>query len=120
MPFELGMAFFFSESGDVGLNHDWLTLLPHTHPFGEFISDLAGYDLVNYDGTPEALVPPTLAWLSTRPGMDPLPPTVNPNVLIGLLPELEAQLVAAGLAWGKHLPWNNYVGIIRDLAASRL
>lgn len=116
MPFEFGMAFLFADGG----GHDWLALLPAAHPHGEFISDLAGYDLDVHDGTPEALIPPVLAWLSSRPSVEPLPPSVNPRALIELLPDLAAHIAAQELVWGQYLPWQLRVQVIRDLVASRL
>lgn len=121
MPFEFGMAFFLAESAlDLGADHDWLALLPSAHPYGEFISDLAGYDLDVHDGTPASVIPPVLAWLSSRPDTGALPASVNPAALINLLADLEDQITAAELVWGDHLPWQDRIAIVRDLVASHL
>lgn len=116
MPFEFGMAFSFADGGD----HDWLALLPAAHPHGEFISDLAGYDVEVHDGTPKAVIPPVLAWLSSRPAVEPLPPTVNPTALMELFPGIETGIAAQELLWGKRLPWHLRIASVRDLVASRL
>lgn len=121
MPFEFGMAYLLAEAAaDLGVDHDWLALLPTAHPYGEFISDLAGYDLDVHDGTPASVIPPVLAWLSSRPGVGPLPASVNPAALITLLSELDSLVAAQELIWGDHLPWQVRVRVIRDLVASRL
>ncbi len=121
MPFEFGMAFFFTQiAEDLSAQHDWLALLPEAHPHGEFISDLAGYDLETHNGTPERVIPPVLAWLATRPGEPPLPPYVTPARIASLVPEFELLLDAERKKWGGKLPWPNLVETARDLVASRL
>lgn len=121
MPFEFGMAFLFAETAMENQgDHDWLALLPEAHPHGEFISDLAGYDLDKHDGSPESVIAPVLAWLSSRPAVGPLPSSVNPAALVDLLPDLHVQLAAAELTWGNRLPWHERVRIVRDIVASRL
>jgi hypothetical protein len=120
MPFEFGMAFLFREVAVLlGGNHDWLGLVPDTHPRAEFISDLAGYDLAAHDGTPPSVIGAVLPWLYTRPDVS-LPPTVTPTVLADLLPELESLIEAEALSWRDNLPWSRLVNIVRDLVASRL
>ena len=121
MPFEFGMAFLHTEtSGGVGVRHDWLGLVPASHRHAEFISDLAGYDLEPYDGTAEAVIPPLLGWLLTRPTTPPAPRNLNPSALIRLLPEVQAVIEAASLDWGGRLPWLHLVSAIRDLLAAKL
>lgn len=121
MPFEFGMAFFFTEfASEVGGQHDWLALLPQAHPYGEYISDLAGYDLEKHDGTPTTIIPPVLAWLATRPDGPAVPAHVNPTAIEGLLPELELLLEAEQQKWGGLLPWSRMVEAARDLVGSRL
>ncbi|MCT7658041.1 hypothetical protein [Mycobacterium deserti] len=116
MPFELGMAFFHAES--VGVRHDWLGLVPSSHPHSEFISDLSGYDLKNFDGTAEGVIPPLLSWLASR--VPPLPTGLDPTVLGDLLPDVDAVIAAENLKWGGHLPWIKLVGVVRDLLAAKL
>ena len=120
MPFEFGMAFLFTEvASTLGGAHEWLGLVPDSHPRAEFLSDLAGYDLESYDGKPESVIAPVLSWLSTRPEVS-LPPEIKPSVLAGLLPELDTLIEAETLAWHNHLPWDLRVKVVRDLVASRL
>jgi len=121
MPFEFGMAFVHAEhERDRGEDHDWLALLPAEHPYGEFISDLGGYDLQWHDGTAASVVPPVFAWLYSRSGVGPLPPDLTPRLLIDLLPELDAQMELQAELWGDRLPWGERVKVIRDLVASRV
>ena len=121
MPFEFGMAFLFAESAvELGRDHDWLGLLPASHPHGEFLSDLAGYDLSTHDETPESIIPPVLAWLKTRADVGPIPPNVNPGFLSGLMTELQQLVEAQELQWGKYLPFADLIGVIRDVVASRV
>ena len=120
MPFEFGMAFLFAEAAEHLGNHDWLALLPGTHPRGEFISDLAGYDLECHDETPATIIPPVLAWLATRPGHSPVPPSVNPDQLIKLMPEFQALIEAEDFRWRGYLTWSRLVNVARDVVASNL
>ena len=115
------MAFLFAESAvELGGEHDWLGLLPSSHPHGEFLSDLAGYDLFTHDGTPESIIPPVLAWLKTRADVGPIPPNVNPGFLSSLMTELQQLVEAQELQWGKYLPFADLIGVIRDVVASRV
>lgn len=59
MPFEFGMAFLHAEyTNEADVQHDWLGLVPSSHRHGEFISDLSGYDLKDFDGTAQGVIPP--------------------------------------------------------------
>lgn len=122
MPFELGMAFLFAKKMAplLDVEHEWFVLLPNAHPYGEFISDLAGYDLAAYDGTSEGLIPHVLGWLATRPSLPPIPPNVTPSELAALMPTFERIVEAQIRLWGGHLPWTRLVKLARDLVASRL
>lgn len=115
------MAFLLAESlqGST-LGHDWLGLLPGAHAHGEFISDLAGYDLQSHDETPDTIIPPVLAWLSTRPGLPPVPRAVNPSSLCELMDEFLQLLEVEEMRWRGHLPWSRIVEVARDLIASRI
>jgi hypothetical protein len=121
MPFEFGMAFLLTETQRESEGcHDWLGLLPDANPHGEFISDLAGYDLVCHDGRPDSLIPPVLAWLSTRNGQPPLPPGLNPSLLCNMMHEFEQLVEVEEMQWRGHLPWSRLVDVARDLVGSRV
>lgn len=121
MPFEFGMAYFLAEiSSSLGREHDWLCLVLDAHRHAEYLSDLAGHDLEMHDGTPPAIVPPLLSWLSTRPGVPAIPSTLDPAALIRLLPELDGLLAAERGRWGGRLSWERQVAVSRDLVAARI
>ncbi|MBV9144166.1 MAG: hypothetical protein JO115_25140 [Pseudonocardiales bacterium] len=126
MPFEFGMAFLLTESPEY--SHDWLGLLPgaHTldlppgaHAFGEFISDLAGYDLPSHDETPDTIIPPVLAWLSTRQGCPPVPRAVTSLALCELMDEFLRLLDREETRWKDQLPWSQIVKVAQDMIASK-
>jgi hypothetical protein len=121
MPFEFGMAYLLTEiSGLLGREHDWLGLVLETHRPAEYLSDLGGHDLETHQGTPESLIPPLLSWLSTRPGVPAIPPSLDPAAIISLLPELVALMAAERARWGGRLPWDRQVVVARDLIATQL
>lgn len=120
MPFEFGMAYFLAEiSEKLGRDHDWLCLVLESHRHAEYLSDLAGHDLEPHDGSPIEIVPLVLSWLSTRTGVPPIPPGLDPAALIGLLPELDGLLATERARWGGKLPWVRQVAVSRDLIVSR-
>src|SRR5208282_5897927 len=51
MPLELGMAMANSVGARKSSAHDWLVLVPKGHPYRKYISDLAGYDPTEHDGS---------------------------------------------------------------------
>lgn len=123
MPFEFGMAFNYAEvTSGARDQHDWLALVPKEHRYGEFISDLAGYDLLAHDGTAASVIPPALSWLTTRPHAVALPQGVDPASLIALLDDYEELVAAEAIRWGghAHLRWSRLVVLARDLVAARL
>lgn len=96
-----------------------ISLEPEEQPRAEFISDLAGYDLVAHNGSAQSVISPVLAWLLTRPSIGPTPP-LNPTVIGALLPSFVSLVEAEELHWGHHLPWPMLVRVARDLVAGRL
>ena len=69
MPLELGIAMARRQvEAHSPRCHDWLVLVPEDAPYARFISDLAGFDLVRYDGRPESLIRKVVSWLYTRDG----------------------------------------------------
>ena len=65
MPLELGIAMAHKQLHDQ--EHDWLAMVPSGHAYVQFISDLAGYDPHQHEGTTESLVRVATAWLWTLP-----------------------------------------------------
>jgi len=64
MPLELGIAMArrFLDTDQ----HDWLVLVPQSHPYARYVSDLAGFDPKMYDGSELSLISALVAWLATR------------------------------------------------------
>jgi hypothetical protein len=90
MPLELGMA--MTERAwrrRVRDRHDWFLLVPRHHPYGRFISDLAGYDPTQYDGTAAGVIPAVMSWLATRPDAERCP---MPSDVLNVLPDFHAAL----------------------------
>jgi hypothetical protein len=68
MPLELGMAMTLKLlNAERRLEHDWLLLVPRSHEYLRFISDLAGVDPKKHDGRVESIIPCVLSWLHTLP-----------------------------------------------------
>jgi hypothetical protein len=112
MPLELGMAIGRRLCGiRHGERHDWLVLVPEGRRYWHFVSDLAGYDLKEYDGSTQSIVPRVMAWLVTQHNaIDVARP---PRVLQALLRFRESK-ASLKLEWAGHTPWNEIVS-----AASR-
>lgn len=122
MPLELGMAMarrFTKARG--GPQHDWLLLVPEGHSYAKFASDLGGYDPVQYDGGPEAVVPKVMVWLATRPDADRMP---TPEEVLGELPKFEAEKARLQRSWGGVVSWADLIlasqEIFRSLVADQL
>jgi hypothetical protein len=103
MPLELGMAMAqrFGADGEAN-QHDWLMLVPDGHVYKSFVSDLAGYDPCNYDGSAQTVVPAVMAWLATRPDAVQTP---TPQAVLRSLPEFDAARGALCAAWCDQVPW---------------
>jgi hypothetical protein len=89
MPLELGMA--------MSLGHEWLVLVPVSHSYAGFVSDLAGYDLKPHDGTHAALIRAVMSWLSTR--RDDY--TVEPSSVIDRFDTFQERLAKVEIEWGE-------------------
>src|SRR5262249_41698784 len=86
MPLELGIAMAErANNRRLTDRHDWLLLVPSDHPYRHFISDLAGYDPAEYDGTPAGIVPPVMSWLATRQDALACP---TPHEVLTILPDV--------------------------------
>ena len=68
MPLELGMAvgIRYLKDGQPA-THNWVALVPQGFVHQKFISDLAGFDPPDHDGTPEMVIKQVAAWLSMQP-----------------------------------------------------
>jgi hypothetical protein len=107
MPFELGIAMgecFSDRTGDDG--HDLLVIVPNGHIHAAYISDLAGYDPVQVDQLPAAIVPPVMSWLATRPEAT-RPPT--PDQVLQALPSFDEAVQTLRKQWKGHELWSDIV-----------
>lgn len=102
MPLELGIAMALNLQS-AGEGHDWAVLVPEGHSHGRFISDLAGHDLLRYDGRPESAIPRVMRWLTSRP--DARPNAATPEDVIAALPGFQDRRRKLNDAWHGELPW---------------
>lgn len=107
MPLELGMAMAErTNRRRVKDRHDWLLLVPRNHPYGRFVSDLAGYDPTEYDGTAGGVVPAVMSWLATRQDAVTCP---TPRDVVDALSEFDDALADLRARWHGAVPWEDLV-----------
>jgi hypothetical protein len=104
MPLELGMA--MSQRGQTKKSsvHDWFVLVPCGHPYKRYISDLAGYDPTEYDGTYATVVPAVMSWLATRPDAVETP---TPQSVLNAIPAFRTAREGLCAAWCGQEPWTD-------------
>jgi hypothetical protein len=108
MPLELGIAMAErTAKRKLKDRHDWLLLVPQGHRYAQFVSDLAGYDPTEYDGTPSGAVPPVMAWLATRP--DAAVQCTMPREVLTCLPDFHIALTELREKWRGQAPWRDLV-----------
>jgi hypothetical protein len=113
MPLELGMAMAQRFVGHrAARSHDWLTLVPRGHAHKRFISDLAGFDPVEYDTTAETAVPAAMAWLATRPDAVEAP---TPQTVLAVLPKFRASREGLVREWQGRAPWTDILMLAIEL-----
>lgn len=106
MPLELGIAMAQRFGGDEQNGHDWLLMVPRGHAYKKFVSDLAGYDPTEYDGTLRTMVPSVMSWLATRPDAVQCP---TPQEVLAALPAYQAARKQLHDAWCGCEPWSDLV-----------
>jgi len=104
MPLELGIAMAQSFSGDKQSKHDWLLLVPRGHAYKKFVSDLAGYDPTEHDGTLGTVVSSVMSWLTTRPEGVKGP---TPEDVLAVLPVYQLAREKLNKAWHGYEPWRD-------------
>lgn len=103
MPLELGMAMAERFGEHQGRNcHDWLLLVPVGHHYARFVSDLAGFDPSEHDGSAGTVVPAVMAWLATRQDAVQCP---SPQPVLDALPRFQAARADLCAAWCGREPW---------------
>jgi hypothetical protein len=76
-------------------------MVPTGHPYGRFISDLAGFDPVTHNGSDRGLVVAVMTWLATR--VDSAG-TLSPQQVLKGLPEFRRELRRLRKTWGQSPP----------------
>ncbi|MBV8847372.1 MAG: hypothetical protein JO307_31570 [Bryobacterales bacterium] len=70
MPLELGMAlgvqYLRDQQTASSDRHNWCVLVPPNFVHQKFVSDLAGYDLLDHDGEPLTIIKRVAKWLSLQ------------------------------------------------------
>ncbi|MDX6603259.1 MAG: hypothetical protein QOF13_2461 [Solirubrobacterales bacterium] len=103
MPLELGVAIANGYATTSSENdHQWLALAPEVHPYNQFASDLAGYDLKRHDGKPTIVCTRVMSWLQTLEHAVVAPPL--PEVLTAL-PKFLAAYRQLNLEWRDEPDW---------------
>jgi hypothetical protein len=116
MPFELGMAFQYAEhAGELGTSHDWMGLVLKGHRHHDYLSDLSGFDLMEYDGSPESVVPPVLSWLLTRPDAPVTWLDLDPAHVLSAYSHYLERIADSDRFWGPHRPFVHLVDIAREV-----
>lgn len=88
---------------ELARQHRWLVLVPDEHNAKRFVSDLGGYDLMDYDGKVESIVPCAMSWfMAMQAGLGGLRPT---KVLEGLA-EFRAEKANLENEWAGRVPWS--------------
>lgn len=113
MPLELGvsMAQRFGPNGVQA--HDWLLLVPKGSEYVRFVSDLAGFDPKQHDGTLSTVVPAVMSWLATRPDAIKVP---TPRAVLGALPSFQSARAALNDEWAGEPPWGDVVLLAMHVA----
>jgi hypothetical protein len=117
MPLELGicMAQRFGIE-DEARRHDWLVLVPRGHDYRRFISDLAGYDPKEYDGSKESVISAVMSWLATRPDAVWTP---TPKDVIDALNDYGHEKSRIEVEWaGAQVPWSRVVSVGMQVATA--
>ncbi len=105
MPLELGIAIArrYISLGEPD-EHNWLLLVPQGHQYAKFISDLAGFDPKQHDGTIKAVVNAVITWLVSQNEGITVP---TPKQVLDTLPAFQAEIVQLKDHWGDEPVWSH-------------
>ena len=107
MPLELGIAMARRYGNrSKAVKHDWLLLVPDGHLYVKFVSDLAGFDPMKYDGSVKAIVAKVMTWLATRPDAVRTP---NTTQVLDALPAFHDEKKQLQENWKTDPPWADIV-----------
>ncbi len=96
-------------------SHRWLALVPRHHDYKLYVSDLGGFDLEPYDGSPEDIVAASMGWLSER-ASPPVP--VSPRRVAECLPHFQSALARLRAEWYGREAWSSVIGCARETLAA--
>jgi hypothetical protein len=114
MPLELGMAMGERFRDDNAVDaHDWLVLVPDGHNYHRLVSDLSGYDPIQYDGTRESVISAAMSWLATRPDAIRCP---TPAAVLRSLPDFENGMARLRTEWAERAPWSDILTQVMAIA----
>jgi hypothetical protein len=103
MPLELGVAMANGfATANLKYEHQWLALAPDRHPYHQFASDLAGYDLKRHDGKPTIVCTRVMSWLQTLEHAEPAPELGD---VLTALPKFLAAYRQLNLEWRDEPAW---------------
>ncbi|MBW0001516.1 MAG: hypothetical protein JO015_20675 [Verrucomicrobia bacterium] len=107
MPLELGIAMARRhQMRRKAQRHDWLAIVPAEHEYARFISDVAGFDLMRYDGSKEGLVSAIMPSLATRWEAKG---TLKSEHVLKALPGFEQEMRTLREEWRNQPPWADIV-----------
>jgi len=96
--------------------HDWLLLVPNGHYYKRFVSDLAGYDPKEYDGSEETVIRAVMIWLLSRQGTLRQKREINPSAVFELLNEFKGAKQKLYDQWREEIPWSLLLDSAMDTA----
>lgn len=121
MPLELGMAIMRQHLGEAVPEltpHHWAAFVPEGHLADAFISDLAGFDLLEYGGDDDVagLIAQAASFFATK---SPVP--LSPALIRPRYEDFRGALVGLRAQWAPaRPPWSRLVGLATRHAAALL
>jgi hypothetical protein len=117
MPLELGIAMgqkYFGENSTS--DHDWCLLVRSGSGYKRFLSDLAGYDPMEYDGDVASAVRSFMSWLVVT--QNATVTTVSPRDVLETLDQYREEVKDLRDNWGENVPWDLIVSAAMKTAYS--
>ena len=81
-----------------------MLLVPQGHQYARFVSDLAGFDPKQHDGTVISIIPKVMSWLATRPDAVETP---TPQEVLAALPNFVQAKSILEQQWHNDIPWGD-------------
>ena len=79
--------------------------MPSGHHYKKFVSDLSGYDPIEYDGTEEMVVRAVMEWLLRRLETPDKKKDLNPSTVLHKLNEFKQAKKNLQTQWVGEIPW---------------